>query len=99
MIKLILSIALIVIGFIPVILGIFLNSKKILKITTKNKIIEKKDLYITVQRCLYMLFGIFYICLGILLLLNFLEINIVMYLCVFVGIINRLCDYQIGKKL
>lgn len=86
------------IGLILILLGVFLDSKVILKTTSKNKKILNKETYLKLQRLLYIIFGIFYICLSICLIQNLIKDNIAVYLTSSILLVSILIDFIVRKK-
>lgn len=95
---LIFKIMIMLIGLILILLGVFLDSKVILKTTSKNKKIRNEVVYLKLQRLLYIVFGIFYICLGISLIQNLISDHIAVYLTSSIILISILTDFIVRKN-
>lgn len=92
------KIMIMLIGLILILLGVLLNSKSILKATSRNKKILNKETYLKLQRFLYIILGIFYVCLGISLIQNLISSNIAVYLTSSILVVFILTDFVIRKK-
>lgn len=86
------------IGLILILLGVFLDSKVILKTTSRNKKIRNEKTFLKLQRLLYIIFGAFYICLSISLIQNLIKDNIAVYLTSSILLVSILIDFIVRKK-
>lgn len=98
MYSIILRIAILIIGLIILLLGVFLKDDKIIMSNLKDTSIEAITEFIKVQRFMYIASGLIFIIFGIGIAANNIPFRHSLYLFLILLITLRITDYLICKK-